>query len=44
VGREALAAARPIHVAAVRKHLLRHLGEDEAEIILRLARRVESAS
>jgi hypothetical protein len=44
VGREALAAAYPIRVVAVRKHLLRHFGEDEAEIILRLARRPESAS
>jgi DNA-binding MarR family transcriptional regulator len=36
-GSEALAIARPVHAAAVRKHVLSHLGTEEAKVILRLA-------
>ena len=41
-GRETLAAARPIHAAAIREHILRHIGTKEAELIVRLVREIEA--
>ena len=41
-GGKAIAAARPIHAAAVRKHVLRHIGAGEARAILKVAARIAS--
>jgi len=42
-GRREIAAARPVHAGAVRKHLLEHISERDAAIILKLARRLSAA-
>lgn len=41
-GRQAIAAARPAHAAAVRDHVLRHVTAEDAKAILRVMRRLQS--
>jgi DNA-binding MarR family transcriptional regulator len=42
-GRKALAAARPVHAAAVRRHVLARIDRDDAEALVRIVRRMETA-
>jgi DNA-binding MarR family transcriptional regulator len=41
-GRREIAAARPIHADAVRRHLLQHISTRDAAVILKLARRLSA--
>lgn len=43
LGNERVGPARLIHAAAVRRHVLRHLSQDEARMIVTIARRLEGA-
>jgi len=43
-GREALAAARPVHATAVRRHLLERLGPAQIPAILDIARKLDPAA
>jgi DNA-binding MarR family transcriptional regulator len=40
-GRDVIAAARPIHAAAIREHIFPHINAKEADLIVRLVRRIE---
>ena len=40
-GRDAIAAARPVHASAVRQHLLRHLQPQEAKLIVDIVKRLD---
>ena len=42
-GRQALRAAAPGHIAWVRQNFLRHLADDEAEVLTRVAKRIASS-
>ena len=40
-GREAILAGRPVHAAAIRRHILNHLRPDEARLIVEIVKRLD---